>query len=202
MWYLPAIDASVVIMWNRWPHDTARVTDRLAEPLVDRARPGRHTAEHARRASPSGAARSPRHVRRGGDMAVGDEGQGQVVRYERASLAGGPWEDVRLASRTARDVACPWPGSDRCAAGASHQRRGNGARGRIGPRCRGSSTSPTPPFDARRLAIPLGTRLARWTRAVERHTRAAASRCGFRAHAVALVAPRARVDDPCRRSHR
>jgi hypothetical protein len=99
MWYLPAIDASVVIMWNRWPHDTARVTDRLAEPLVDRLDPDvtPPEARAPRIAIRSGTQVSASSVRLAVTWPSATEDKGQVVRYElERSLGGGPWEDVPL----------------------------------------------------------------------------------------------------------
>jgi hypothetical protein len=99
MWYLPAIDASVVIMWNRWPHDTARVTDRLAEPLVDRLDPDvtPPEARAPRIALRSGTQVSTASVRLSITWPRAIEDKGQVVRYEvQRSIDGGGWAVVPL----------------------------------------------------------------------------------------------------------
>jgi Beta-lactamase len=99
MWYLPAIDASVVIMWNRWPRDTARVTDRLAEPLVDRLDPDLTPPEARapRIAIRSGTQVSASSVRLAVTWPSAIEDKGRVVRYElERSIDAGSWEDVPL----------------------------------------------------------------------------------------------------------
>jgi D-alanyl-D-alanine carboxypeptidase len=99
MWYLPAIDASVVVMWNRWPHETARVTDRLAEPLVDRLDPDvtPPEARAPRIAVRSGTQVSTSSVRLAVTWPRAIEDKGQVVRYElERSIDAGGWSDVPL----------------------------------------------------------------------------------------------------------
>jgi D-alanyl-D-alanine carboxypeptidase len=99
MWYLPAIDAAVVIMWNRWPHDTARVTDRLAERLVDRLDPDTTPPEAS---APRIALRSDTTVSRSSvplsvTWSTAAEDKGRVERYElERSVDGGAWTDMRL----------------------------------------------------------------------------------------------------------
>ncbi len=84
MWYLPAIDASVVVMWNRWPHDTGKVIDRLAERLVDRLDPDSTApvAAAPRMAIRSGAQVSSDSVRLSITWPAATEDKGRVVRYE------------------------------------------------------------------------------------------------------------------------
>jgi D-alanyl-D-alanine carboxypeptidase len=99
MWYLPAIDASVVLMWNRWPHDTARVTDRLAERLVDRLDPDTTPPEASapRVAIRSGTQVSMSSVRLAITWPSATEDKGRVVRYDlERSVAGGAWTKVAL----------------------------------------------------------------------------------------------------------
>lgn len=99
MWYLPAIDASVVVMWNRWPHDTGKAIDRLAERLVDRLDPDTTPPEARapRIAIRSGSQVSRASVRLAVTWPSAIEDKGRVVRYElERSLDGGPWADVPL----------------------------------------------------------------------------------------------------------
>ncbi|MET0773141.1 MAG: serine hydrolase [Candidatus Limnocylindrales bacterium] len=110
MWYLPAIDASVVIMWNRWPHSTARVTDRLAEPLVDRLDPDvtPPEARAPRITLRSGTQVSTSSVRVAVTWPSAIEDKGQVVRYElERSIDAGGWVDVPL------EKALTWGVDDR-----------------------------------------------------------------------------------------
>ncbi len=99
MWYLPAIDASVVVMWNRWPHDTGTVTNRIAERLVDRLDPDT-TPPEARRprvAIRSGAQVSAGSVRLAVTWPAAIEDKGRVVSYElHRSVDGGAWTKVVL----------------------------------------------------------------------------------------------------------
>lgn len=99
MWYLPAIDTSVVVMWNRWPHETARVTDRLAEPLVDRFDPDLTPPEARapRVAIRSGTQVSASSVRLAVTWPAAIEDKGRVVRYQlRRRVDGGAWVNVPL----------------------------------------------------------------------------------------------------------
>jgi CubicO group peptidase (beta-lactamase class C family) len=99
MWYLPAIDTSVVIMWNRWPHDTGRVADRLAERLVDRLDPDTTppVARAPRLAIRSGAQVSGSSVRLAVTWSSASEDKGRVVRYElERSVGGDAWTDIPL----------------------------------------------------------------------------------------------------------
>jgi hypothetical protein len=99
MWYLPSIDASVVVMWNRWPHDTGKVTNRLAELLVDRLDPDTTppVAKAPRIAIRSGAQASTGSVRLAIAWSRATEDKGRVTRYElQRSVAGGAWSTVSL----------------------------------------------------------------------------------------------------------
>jgi len=100
MWYLPAIDASVVLMWNRWPRDTGTVTNRLAERLVDRLDPDTTPPEARapRIGIRSDAQVSTSSVRLAVTWLAATEDKGRVVSYElHRSVDGGAWTRVDLS---------------------------------------------------------------------------------------------------------
>ncbi|MFN8519742.1 MAG: serine hydrolase [Chloroflexota bacterium] len=152
MWYLPAIDASVVVMWNRWPHDTGRVTDRLAEQLVDRLDPDTTppVATAPRIAIRSGAQVSTGSVRLAITWPRATEDKGQVVRYDlQRSVGGGAWSSGALGHPVSGGVDDRVTPGQACGTGyAPPMTRSSGAHGRRAPRsCRRSSTNRpwTPP---------------------------------------------------------
>lgn len=107
MWYLPAIDSSVVVMWNRWPHDTGKVSNRLAERLVDRLDPDTTPPEARapRVGIRTGVTVSASSVRLAVSWPAAREDKGRVVGYElQRSLDGGAWTKVALEERSSRSV--------------------------------------------------------------------------------------------------
>lgn len=107
MWYLPSIDASVVVMWNRWPHDTARVTDRLAERLVDRLDPDTTppVATPPRVAIRSDVALGRASVPLVVTWSAATEDKGTIAGYElQESVDGGAWTDVRVREPLVRTI--------------------------------------------------------------------------------------------------
>ena len=107
MWYLPSLDASVVVMWNRWPFESDYMANQLATRLVntiDRDTvPPVVTAPHL--AIDNGAT-----VPLGRVPVIawwhGHDRKGHIVRYQaRLRRGNGAWRTVRLRNRLATSVA-------------------------------------------------------------------------------------------------
>ncbi len=114
MWYLPRIDASVVVTWNRYLHESDDLARKLAERLVDTIDPDTQPPVVA---APTVAIRSGLATQQGRlpvrvawPRAVD---VGTVTRYELERRTGaGAWQRVTLASPRATSVAM-WLTTDR-----------------------------------------------------------------------------------------
>ncbi len=107
MWYLPSLDISVVLIWNRMELDTDPVASKLARRVVDALDPD---VTPPTLAEPSitlrtGATVAPGYVPVLVSWPAAHDSQGSVTRYQVRRRSGtGPWQAVRLPSRRARAV--------------------------------------------------------------------------------------------------
>ena len=112
MWYLPSLDVSVVIIWNRRELDTDPVASRLARKVVESLDPdvtppsvgtpriGLHTGATV------ATGRVPVVV----SWPPGQDAQGRVVGYQvRRRSDGGPWQTVPLSTPGSRSVGLSLP---------------------------------------------------------------------------------------------
>ncbi len=105
MWYLPSIDSSVVVIWNRRGDDTDPTARKLARRLADALDPD---------VTPPTIGMPRISIRAGADVLPGrapvlvtwpaaHDSQSSIARYElRRRRAGGPWQIVRLSSPLSR----------------------------------------------------------------------------------------------------
>ena len=105
MWYLPELDSSVVVIWNRRDHESDGVANRLARRLVNALDPDTTPPTigparvYLRTSVTVTSGRVPVEIA----WSPARDGQGTVVRYDVRRRSGtGSWQDVRLASATAR----------------------------------------------------------------------------------------------------
>jgi D-alanyl-D-alanine carboxypeptidase len=105
MWYLPKLDTSVVLIWNRREHDTRTVEGRLIARVVRALDPDTTppTISAPRIALRAGAivtgGRAPVVVR----WSAAHDSRGSLTSYQVRRRSGtGAWHPVRLASKTAR----------------------------------------------------------------------------------------------------
>jgi D-alanyl-D-alanine carboxypeptidase len=107
MWYLPSIDSSVVVIWNRRGDDTDPTARKLARRLADALDPDVTPPTigvprvSIRAAADVPPGRAPILV----TWPAAQDSQGSIARYElRRRTAGGPWQTVRLASSLSRSA--------------------------------------------------------------------------------------------------
>jgi hypothetical protein len=118
MWYLPRLDASIVLMWNRWPSHSGKTSNRLGERLVDRLDPdttpptlslpprvGIATGIPVGTGPPSRAT-----VGLALAWAAATDDKGTIRRYELAKLLDGAgWTRVTLRAPTSRSATVRVP---------------------------------------------------------------------------------------------
>ena len=107
MWYLPSLDASVVVMWNRWPFELDYMANQLATRLVNTIdRDSLPPVVSAPRLAIDNGATVPL-----GRVPViawwhGHDRKGHIVRYQaRVRRGTGAWRMVRLRNCLATSVA-------------------------------------------------------------------------------------------------
>ena len=107
MWYLPSLDASIVVMWNRWPYESDYLANQLATRLVNTIdRDTLPPVVTAPRLAIDNGATVPL-----GRVPViawwhGHDRKGHIVRYQARLRRGtGAWRTVRLRHRLATSVA-------------------------------------------------------------------------------------------------
>jgi D-alanyl-D-alanine carboxypeptidase len=197
MWYLPVIDSAVVVIWNRRDHESDGVANRLARRVVNALDPDTTPPTinapriYLRESVTVTSGRAPVEVA----WSAARDSQGTIASYDlRRRSANGPWQVVRLASATARDVALSVP-TDRTLVVAVRavDDRGNASRwvesvlvvprfiDEADPAVRVSSG-----WRSRSASDSLGGRVLSSLIPGSHVT------FSFRAHAVAVVAPQAR----------
>ena len=107
MWYLPTVDASIVVMWNRAPLESDGLADRFATRLVNAI--DRDVTPPVV-GSPTFAIEGGAAVRSGRVPVIvawkGHDSQGHIARYQaRVRTGKGRWRMLRLASDHATSVA-------------------------------------------------------------------------------------------------
>ena len=108
LWYLPSVDASVVLMWNRRELDPVPTIDKLARRVVQALDPSvtPPTAGVPRLTMHQGATVSSGYVPVVVTWDPARDGPGAVIWYQASRRsAGGAWQALRLASAGSRRVS-------------------------------------------------------------------------------------------------
>jgi hypothetical protein len=198
MWYLPSVDASVVVIWNRRDHESDGVASKLARRVGDALDPDitPPTIGRPRLSLRTSVTVTSGHAPVEVDWSAARDSQSGIATYQvRRRSGGGAWQSVRISSGMARHVSLS-VATDRTMVVAV---RAIDERGNASPWV--ESIRVVPRFlDESHPSVRRSLGWRHWSspdslggRVFSSATPGARLTLAFRAHAIAVVAPRARI---------